>query len=163
MNDFGLSEMEMNMSFTDLLNRPQMNKNFEEDIGLVSLNVEDETAVSHELPVNEIDYDENGSDVDDDEIIDARTKHKKNENSVQETHLHPQHPQRRQRATQARQVAYYSDFEGEQTLRGITAMQGADTFIQSQTSSVSNDIPSFVDSRGRKCISSSTLQSWARK
>ncbi|KAH9614030.1 hypothetical protein KSS87_020905, partial [Heliosperma pusillum] len=30
--------------------------------------------------------------------------------------------------------------------------------IQSQTSSVSTDVPSFVDSRGRKCISSSTLQ-----
>ncbi|KAH9612718.1 hypothetical protein KSS87_017616, partial [Heliosperma pusillum] len=45
MDDFGLNEMEMNMSFTDLLNRPQMNNIFEEDIGL---NVADETIVLHE-------------------------------------------------------------------------------------------------------------------
>ncbi|KAH9610700.1 hypothetical protein KSS87_006610, partial [Heliosperma pusillum] len=45
MDDFDLNEMEMNMSFTDLLNRPQMNNIFEEDIGL---NVADETIVLHE-------------------------------------------------------------------------------------------------------------------
>ncbi|KAK9700267.1 hypothetical protein RND81_08G228300 [Saponaria officinalis] len=46
---FGLSEMEKNMSFTDLLKTSQL---------------------------NEIDYDEYGTDVDDDEIVDARTKHR---------------------------------------------------------------------------------------
>ncbi|XP_074274099.1 uncharacterized protein LOC141597532 [Silene latifolia] len=80
MNDFSLSEMEMNMSFTDLLNRAQMSENYGEDTSLgVGLNVVNEPIVSLEVPLNEIDYDENGSDIDDDEIIDARTKHKKNE------------------------------------------------------------------------------------
>ncbi|KAH9617401.1 hypothetical protein KSS87_018893 [Heliosperma pusillum] len=124
MDDFGLNEMEMNMSFTDLLNRPQMNNIFEEDIGL---NVADETIVLHEGPLNEIDYDENGSDVDDDEIIDARTTHKKNEILEKES----QHELERLGEQLQRDNVRYdidSDYDDEFDVNSPTASSGEDEY-----------------------------------
>ncbi|KAK9697616.1 hypothetical protein RND81_08G048800 [Saponaria officinalis] len=60
-----------------------------------------------------------------------------------------------------RQVAYYSDFEDQQTLRGITTMRESTSYNQSQTTgSATNVMPSFTDSSGRKCVTRHTLRGW---